>query len=83
MSGEWGNPHVVGYCRDCGISHKRGEAIEVFRERVRLRFDMDEDYRTRVEKLRGKKLVCFCAPEPCHGSVYLELLGEELSTCLI
>lgn len=26
-----------------------------------------------VEELRGKDLVCFCAPLPCHGDILLEL----------
>jgi hypothetical protein len=26
-----------------------------------------------VPELRGKDLLCWCAPEPCHGDVLLEL----------
>jgi hypothetical protein len=31
-----------------------------------------------LDLLRGKDLVCWCAPLPCHGDVYLKLL-EEIS----
>lgn len=31
---------------------------------------------TNIEWLRGKTLVCWCAPKACHGHVLLELLGE-------
>lgn len=29
-----------------------------------------------LEALRGKVLTCWCYPNPCHGDVLLELLGE-------
>lgn len=31
-----------------------------------------------LPKLRGKTLVCWCAPKACHGDVLLELLGEKV-----
>jgi hypothetical protein len=27
-----------------------------------------------VLKLRGKSLVCFCKPKPCHGDIYVQIL---------
>jgi NOL1/NOP2/fmu family ribosome biogenesis protein len=27
-----------------------------------------------LEKLRGQRLGCFCAPKACHGDVYIEML---------
>ena len=27
--------------------------------------------------LRGKDLVCFCAPKRCHGDVLLKIANEE------
>lgn len=29
------------------------------------------------EELKGRDLVCFCAPAACHGNVLLELLKED------
>lgn len=54
----WGNPYVIG--RD-GT-----------REQVILKFkrfilpDLD------VKELKGKSLVCFCAPEACHADLILK-----------
>lgn len=28
------------------------------------------------EELRGKDLVCWCAPEPCHADILIELANE-------
>ena len=28
-----------------------------------------------LPELRGKDLVCWCAPQPCHGDVLLELVA--------
>lgn len=36
---------------------------------LRLQEDIDE--------LRGKVLGCFCKPNPCHGDVLVELLGQR------
>ena len=29
-----------------------------------------------IRKLKGKNLVCFCSPKPCHGDVILELANK-------
>ena len=34
----------------------------------------------RIEELRGKLLVCWCYPEPCHGNVLVEFLNEKETT---
>lgn len=36
----------------------------------------DRDFQDAVQKLRGKKLGCFCAPMPCHGDVYAAWLDS-------
>lgn len=33
---------------------------------------------SQLSKLRGRTLVCYCHPKPCHGDVLLELLGEKV-----
>lgn len=30
-----------------------------------------------LEELRGKVLVCFCKPNPCHGDILAKLLEQE------
>lgn len=66
---KWGNPY----------SHKDGtlakfkvasvdEAISSYRDYL-LESPLKDD----LEELRGKTLGCWCAPNPCHGDVLVEL----------
>jgi hypothetical protein len=64
----YGNRYVIG--RD----GTREEVIAKFR--VDLVNDPALMERVRVE-LRGKDLVCFCAPEACHGDVLLYYANIE------
>jgi hypothetical protein len=32
---------------------------------------------SRLAELRGRALACWCAPEPCHGDVLLQLLRSN------
>ena len=57
---KWGNPFVIG--RD-------GDRAEVIR-RYRLWIGTQ---RLDARELAGKDLVCWCAPEPCHADVLLEM----------
>jgi|19_taG_2_1085344.scaffolds.fasta_scaffold00557_1 DNA-directed RNA polymerase subunit RPC12/RpoP len=72
----WGNPFSIG--RD----GNRAEVIEKYRVWF---FEQDERFFRDLEKLRGKSLVCFCAPLSCHGDVIKEFLDnrdeKEVSTC--
>jgi hypothetical protein len=64
--GKWGNPFVVG--RDGG----REQVVALYRRWImsqsRLLGSLGE--------LRGRDLVCYCAPLPCHGDVLLKLANE-------
>lgn len=31
----------------------------------------------RLHELDGKTLVCWCSPQPCHGDILLEMMGEQ------
>lgn len=79
FSGEYGNPHPVGkWCRLCSSIHPRAHAIAAFRADALRRYASDLAYRAHVEFLRGKVLVCYCFPQPCHADVYVELLDNNL-----
>lgn len=54
----WGNPFRIG---EHGT---RAEVIERFRCEVLPSLD--------VSALRGKDLVCYCAPLPCHADLLLK-----------
>jgi len=62
---KWGNPFVIG--RD----GTRDEVIAKYRQWFARNGDWDG-----LRQLKGKLLVCWCAPAPCHGD-WLALLAEE------
>ena len=67
----WGNPYVIGKDGD------RAEVIEKYRVHAYNKWVHDMRYEVDwLEPLRGKDLVCFCAPQACHGDVLLEMIGE-------
>jgi hypothetical protein len=70
---KWGNPftHLDGHTMAFYHVETRKEAVEMYEKHItvgvgrRLLKDLDE--------LRGKDLVCWCAPKACHADVLLEL----------
>jgi hypothetical protein len=74
--GTFGNPIIVGeMCEVCKERHySPGETIPCFKRYFLMRIMADPTFRARVEKLRGKKLGCFCKPRACHGDVIVEYL---------
>lgn len=60
---KWGNPFVIGRDGD------RAQVIKLYREYITTRAVAGWD----IQELRGKDLVCYCAPLACHGDVLLEL----------
>lgn len=58
---KWGNPYIVGTHGD--------RALVVLKYRNWLRTALAPDPR----ELRGRDLVCWCAPLACHADVLLEL----------
>lgn len=76
LTGEWGNPFTVDESgRDAAVDRfeawMKGEADQdVERERRRRMLD-------NLTNLRGKSLVCFCAPRRCHGDVLAALATAE------
>ena len=60
---KWGNPYKIG--RD----GTRKEVIERYREYLLSRPDMI----VQCSELRGKNLICFCAPLACHADILLVL----------
>lgn len=64
---KWGNPFVIG--RD----GSRADVIAKFESYLAKRPDLVEAAR---KELRGKDLVCCCAPLPCHGDVLSRIANE-------
>jgi len=58
--GKWGNPFQMG--RD----GSRAEVVEKFSAYIGTRPELQAVIK---RELRGKDLVCWCAPAACHGDV--------------
>lgn len=61
----WGNPYTIGK------DGSRGTVVAKFRVYAIERLKKEPLW---LEPLRGKDLVCYCAPLRCHGDIILELL---------
>ncbi len=85
QSGYFGNPIIKANSEDPGSTLKRYEQYLI------SRLNEDSDFARKVKDLKGKKLVCFCAPqggfspqdkEICHGQVlarYSNQLNEKVN----
>ena len=82
QNGYFGNPIVRGMqCPICSDTHMdAGSTLKCFEIWMLNKIKTDQIYKDRIESLREKTLVCFCAPRPCHGNViekYLNLPDER------
>tara|TARA_B100000686_G_scaffold321503_1_gene374238 strand:+ start:1444 stop:1785 length:342 start_codon:yes stop_codon:yes gene_type:complete len=68
---EWGNPFKVG-----SGSTGRGDAIRAFAEWL---LDEPALIEKAKKELRGKRLVCWCAPERCHAEIWVLLANGHMS----
>jgi hypothetical protein len=64
---KWGNPFAIG--RD----GTRAEVIEKYRQYLMSRPGLCA---AAMDELRGKDLVCWCAPAACHGDVLLKVAND-------
>ena len=64
---KWGNPFEIGR------NGSRAEVIEKFRAYLANSTLAAQAKR----ELRGRNLVCWCSPKPCHGDVLLEVANAE------
>jgi hypothetical protein len=60
---KWGNPFRIGV---------DGDRAAVIAKHARYLHGRHDLLRA-LDELRGKDLVCFCAPKPCHGDLLLRL----------
>lgn len=57
-----------------GKDGTRTEVIAAYRAYIQERLDKEPWLRAELEKLRGKRIGCWCKPLACHGDVLVELL---------
>lgn len=64
---KWGNPFVIGQHGDRDVVIARFAAY----------IDANPVLKAAARKeLRGKDLLCYCAPRPCHGDVLLKIAND-------
>jgi hypothetical protein len=57
-----------------GIDGTRSEVIAMFKADLLERLKNDPVLRAELEKLRGKRIGCWCKPRNCHGDILVEIL---------
>lgn len=67
--GKWGNPFAIGRDGD------RATVIARYRAWLLSRPDVVDAAR---RELAGRDLVCWCAPEACHGDVLLAVANASV-----
>lgn len=65
---KWGNPFVIGK------DGSRDVVIQKYRDWISTQPHLVAQAK---QELRGKDLVCFCAPAKCHGDILLAIANEE------
>lgn len=65
---KWGNTFYID-----GKEWTRDRVVDMYRWWIRRQPELLLVLR---EELRGKDLVCWCAPERCHADILLELANE-------
>ncbi len=68
----WGNPFVLG---------KDGNRWDVITKYERW-LAQQPHLLAQLDRLRGRHLVCWCTPQPCHGDVLLRLANAPTLRCL-
>jgi len=68
--GYYGNPRENG---DLAFMD-RMTILKNYRKYFEDRLENDPEFKSRIEELKDKVLVCFCAPEMCHGMIIIEYL---------
>lgn len=63
---KWGNPYVIG--RD-------GDRATVIAKYENYLLNSPE-LLGQLDELRGKDLVCWCAPKPCHGDILVKISNK-------
>ena len=77
---KWGNPYSMQRIRAVNpgmtLEDAHKEAVRCYREWLES-LSAVSLATLDIKQLRGKDLVCWCAPMPCHADVLLELANEE------
>lgn len=74
--GYFGNPVIIGKrCALCTQVHSDGgSTLPCYEEYLKARLLVDQEFKDAFYKLKGKKLICYCKPAPCHTDVMIKYL---------
>lgn len=64
---KWGNPFAIT------PTSSRDEVVKKFREYLQSNQTLIQAAKS---ELKGKNLICFCAPHACHGDVLMEFANS-------
>ena len=68
----YGNPFVIG------THGTRDEVVDRYEQALLKKFERDPHALERLQNaLKGKDLVCWCAPARCHADVLLKYANQE------
>lgn len=67
---KWGNPFVIG------TDGTREEVVQLYADWIET-----TDLILDLWELEGKDLICWCAPQACHGDVLLRLVAKYYGSC--
>lgn len=78
---KWGNPYKVGKCYSLWLTRKHipftnEDAVAAYVDYLNKSPELVKEAK---EELKGKDLVCWCAPKACHADVLLELANAKTS----
>lgn len=65
---KWGNPYKIENGRT------REQAVELFSHYIKIILIEQPEF---LDDLRGKDLICWCAPLACHADILLELANRD------
>lgn len=68
----FGNPFPI--TKTC----TREQCIKLYKYWFNEMIETSPSFKDEVKKLKGKTLICWCTPLPCHGNVIIEYLESEI-----
>ena len=78
LGSKWSNPFKIGqYYGGGGKAMTREDTIKIHRAWL-LNSDFGQTLLSDIQELKGKDLVCWCAPLPCHADILLELANKGI-----
>jgi len=80
---KWGNPMTIQELKrlfpDDTLEELHQRAVDWFRSYILTPSRKPKELMTTIKELKGRDLVCWCAPLPCHADILLELANDERS----